>query len=145
MRVRHATLDDLRGSSRGPRPVWLAKAIRDLTGTADVHSSRVLVAEEDGRLRAVLGLRMERGCGGGIERAVVEVLTVDPEHFGRGIGSLLVRFAEGIARIHGCGRVDVANGLEGWGKGRCWSGLGYRGGDDGLAKELGSVACWRPA
>lgn len=145
MRVRHATLDDLRGNDRGPRSVWLAKAIRDLRGMANFHSSRVLVAEEDGRLRAVLGLSMERGCHGGIERAVVEVLSVDPEHDGRGIGSLLVRFAEGIARIHGCGRVDVANGLESWGKGRCWSGLGYRGGNDGLAKELNSAPCWRPA
>lgn len=143
--MRHATLEELRGGDGAPCPEWLAEAVRDLAGMADPRSSRVLVAEEADRLRAVLGLRMEWGRDGRISRAVVEVLVVDPEHDRRGIGSRLVRFAEGIVRIHGCRRVEVAPGLESWGgRGRCWSGLGYRGGEGVLAKRLGTARCGGP-
>jgi GNAT superfamily N-acetyltransferase len=99
------------------------------------------VAEEDGHPRALLGLRMSWGMGGQLHRVTIEVLGVDPEHNRRGIGSRLVRFAEGIARINGCSRVDVAPGVEGW---KCWTGLGYDGTDEGLRKVLRSPVAGRP-
>jgi GNAT superfamily N-acetyltransferase len=68
----------------------------------------------------------------------ISVLGVDPAHSRQGIGSRLVRFAEGIARINGCTRVDVASDVEGWEDGRCWTGLGYDGTDAGFQKVLGS-------
>jgi GNAT superfamily N-acetyltransferase len=84
-------------------------------------------------------MRLYWGGGGRLRRVSIAVLGVDPAHNRRGIGSRLVRFAEGIARINGCTRVDVAPDVEGWEGGRCWLGLGYRGDGEGLAKELRSV------
>ena len=136
MRVRHATLDELSRATGASQPPWLGAAVLGLHEMADPHSSRVLVAEEDGRVRGVLGLGFEWGRDGRLERAVVEVLVIDPEHDRRGIGSRLVRFAEGIVRIHGCTRVEVAPGLEDWGGGQCWGSLGYDGPDNQLSKEL---------
>lgn len=136
MRVRHATLDELRNACGASQPPWLGAAVLGLHEMADRRSSRVLVAEEEGRVRGVLGLRLEWGCDGRLERAVVKVLVVDPEHDRRGIGSRLVRFAEGIVRILGYTRVEVAPGLEGWGGGSCWVSLGYDGPDNHLSKEL---------
>jgi GNAT superfamily N-acetyltransferase len=113
-------------------------ACASLQSLPDHPSVRILVAEEDGWTRAVLGLRMFWGANGRLVKAIICVLVVDPGHNRRGIGSRLVRFAEGIARIHGCTLVDVAPDLEGWEDGRCWPGLGYDGTGSGLQKVLGS-------
>jgi len=96
----------------------------------------VLIAEEDGRPIAVLGLRLKWVGEGLLVQATICVLAVDPESDKRGMGSRLVRFAEGIARIRGCARVDVDPYLVGWGDGRCWSGLGYTDPGVGLHKVL---------
>jgi GNAT superfamily N-acetyltransferase len=93
----------------------------------------------------MLGLELNWGGGGRLDRVTIAVLGVDPEHSRRGIGSRLVRFAEGIARVNGCTTVDVAPGLEGWASGRCWAGLGYGGSGQGLQKVLGSPVHGRRA
>jgi GNAT superfamily N-acetyltransferase len=108
-------------------------------------SVRILVAEEDGQTLAVLGLRMFWGANGHLVKAMICVLVVDPEHNRRGIGARLVRFAEGIARVHGCTRVDVVPDLGSWGEGRCWKGLGYDDPGAGLHKELRPSGHWNCA
>jgi GNAT superfamily N-acetyltransferase len=138
MKIRQIDLHKLTASAAGTRHSWLETACACLRSLPSHFSSRFLVAEEDGQIRAVLGLRMFWGANGRLNKAVICVLVVDPEHGRRGIGARLVRFAEGIARIHGCTRVDVAPGLEGWCEGHCWTGLGYDGTDTGLQKVLGS-------
>ena len=134
MKIRHTDLHELRKSAVGTGRSWLESAYTRLRSLPDQTSSRFLLAEEDGQVRAVLGLRLYWGAKGGLVRAIISVLEIDPDHSCRGLGSRLVRFAEGIARVHGCKRVDVVPDLQGWGKGRCWRGLGYDDPGEGLRK-----------
>jgi len=136
MRIRHTDLHELETSSAGTRRTWLEAACVRLRSLPDHPSVRILVAEEEGRIRAALGLRMFWGANGRLVKAIICVLMVDPEHNRSGIGARLVRFAEGIARIHGCTRVDVVPDLKKWGEGRCWLGLGYDDPGAGLHKVL---------
>jgi GNAT superfamily N-acetyltransferase len=145
MKIRHTDLHELKKSIAGNRQSWLEPAWRCLRSLPDQASSRFLVAEEDAQVRAVLGLRLYWGANGRLDKAIICVLVVDPEHDRRGIGSRLVRFAEGIARIHGCVRVDVVPELESWGSGRCWLGLGYDGPGAGLHKVLRPSGNWNCA
>jgi ribosomal protein S18 acetylase RimI-like enzyme len=145
MRIRHTDLHGLEEAGLGARKPWLMAACARLRILPDQSSSRILVAEEDGRTRAVLGLRLDWGANGRLDNATICVLAVDPEHDRRGIGSRLVRFAEGIARVHGCSRVDVIAGLEEWGRGRCWTGLGYDDSVEGLHKVFRPFGHWECA
>jgi ribosomal protein S18 acetylase RimI-like enzyme len=136
MKIRHADLHALERHAPGERRPWLDAACARLRDMPGEPASRILAAEEDGQIRAVLGMRLFWVGDGRAVRVVICVLEVDPEHDRRGIGSRLVRFAEGIARIHGCSRVDVQPDLEGWGDGWCWLGLGYDDPGPGLQKVL---------
>jgi len=138
MRIRHAAKHELEIEGLGPKAPWLVAACALLRRLPDHPFSRVLIAEEDRRPTAVLGLRLTWTGEGQLVKATICVLAVDPERNRQGIGSRLVRFAEGIARIHGCAWVEVAPDLEGWGDGRCWSGLGYTDPGVGLHKMLES-------
>ena len=142
MRIRHTDLHELEASGAGRRRSWLGAAFARLRSLPDHPSSRFLVAEEEGQARAVLGLRLFWGANGRLDKAIIGVLVVDPEHNRRGIGSRLVRFAEGIARVHGCARVDVGPDLESWGGGLCWLGLGYDDPGAGLRKMLRPSGHW---
>ena len=145
MRIRHTDLHELKISSARTRRSWLETACARLRSLPNHPSRRLLVDEEDGRARAVLGLRLFWGANGNLAKAVISVLEVDPEHDRRGIGARLVRFAEGIARVHGCTRVDVVPDLEKWGEGHCWLGLGYDDPGAGLRKELRPSGHWKCA
>jgi ribosomal protein S18 acetylase RimI-like enzyme len=134
MSIRHAATHEL--EIRGPKRPWLEAACALLRRLPDHPHSRVLIAEEDGRPTAVLGLRLMWAGEVRLVKATICVLAVDPEYDRQGMGSRLVRFAEGIARIRGCARVDVAPDLEEWGDGRCWPGLGYFDPGAGLHKVL---------
>ena len=134
MSIRHAATNEL--EIRGPKKPWLEAACNLLRGLPDHPHSRVLIAEESGRPKAVLGLRLTWAGEGCLVNATICVLAIDPEYDRQGWGSRLVRFAEGIARIRGCVRVDVDPDLEGWGDGRCWPGLGYTDPGVGLHKVL---------
>jgi len=136
MRIRHAAKHELEIEDRGPKRPWLEAACALLQRLPEHPYSRVLIAEEIGRPLAVLGLRLRWTGEGCLVKATICVLAIDPKHDRQGLGSRLVRFAEGIARIRGCARVDVAPDLEGWGDGRCWLGLGYTGPGVGLHKVL---------
>ncbi len=138
MRIREITCSELGSTTGSKRPSWIESACELLENLPDHPGRRVLVAEEDGQPRALLGLKLHWSMDGRLARAIICVLRVDPRHNRRGIGSRLVRFAEGIARIHGCTRVDVAPGLERWCEGHCWSGLGYDDPGAGLHKVLES-------
>jgi len=145
MKIRHTDLHELKTSGAGTRRSWLEEACARLRSWPDHPSSRLLVAEEDEQARAVLGLRLYWGANGRLDRAIICVLVVDPAYNRRGIGSRLVRFAEGIARVHGCTRVDVVPDLESWGGGRCWLGLGYDDPGAGLRKVLRPSGHWKCA
>ncbi len=145
MKIRHTDLHDLVTCGSGAHQSWLEAACVRLRSLPDHPSVRILVAEEDGQTRAVLGLRLFWGANGRLAKAIICVLVIDPEHDRRGIGSRLIRFAEGIARIHGFTRVDVVPDLEGWGEGRCWLGLGYDDPGAGLRKVLRPSGHWKCA
>jgi len=138
MKIRQLARHELQADLLRPDRPWLLALCLRLQDLPHHPYSRVLIAEEEGQPRALLGLRLRWGDNGRLMKATICVLGVDPEHSRRGIASRLVRFAEGIARINGCSRVDVAPDLEGWEDGRCWTGLGYDGTDTGLQKVLGS-------
>jgi len=145
MKIRHTDLHELKKAGEGTRRSWLEAACALLRSLPDQASSRFLVAEEDGQVRAVLGLRLFWGPNGRLDKAIICVLVVDPEYDRRGIGSRLVRFAEGISRVHGCARVDVVPDLESWGEGICWLGLGYDDPGAGLHKVLRPSGHWNCA
>lgn len=142
MKIRHACRFEIEKATLDWRRPWLAGVSRRLLGLADDSNSRVVVAEEAGQIRAALGLRMRWSETERVPEAWIVVLVVDPDHEGRGIGSRLIRFAEGIARIRGVRRVDVAPALEKWSNGRCWPLLGYSCPEMGLSKELESPGAW---
>jgi GNAT superfamily N-acetyltransferase len=138
MKIRQAARHELEIECRMLDQPWFDAVCERLRDLPHHPFSRLLIAEEDGQPRALLGLRLHWSGDGRLVRATISVLEVDPKHNGRGIGSRLIRFAEGIARINGCRQVDVAPDLEGWSDGRCWSGLGYDSPGEGFFKVLES-------
>jgi GNAT superfamily N-acetyltransferase len=108
MKIRQLARHELRAELARPDQPWLQALRLRLRDLPPHPHSRVLMAEEDGQPCALLGLRMYWDGGGRLRRVTIALLGVDPAHNRRGIGSRLVRFAEGIARINGCTRVDVA-------------------------------------
>jgi GNAT superfamily N-acetyltransferase len=138
MHIQEIDREEFEPPVRGSHQPWLAAVHSRVRELPDHPQSRVLIAVEGGRVRAVLGLELEWAVDGRLTRAVIRILEVDPEHDRRGIGSRLVRFAEGIARIKGCDRVHVAPGLERWGGGACWPSLGYDDLGPGLSKNITS-------
>ena len=138
MRVRQLDGHELRSMLARPDQPWLQALSLRLRNLPTHPDSRVLIAEEDGHPRALLGLKMYWVGGGHLRKVTIVVLGVDPAHNRRGIGSRLVRFAEGLARINGCTRVEGEADVEGWEDGRCWAGLGYDGTEAGLLKVLRS-------
>jgi len=145
MNIRQATSAELEAERRIVDRPWFEAVCERLRELPHPPFRRVLVAEEEGQPRAVLGLSLQWVGEGRLGRARICALGVEPERSRRGVGSLLVRFAEGIARVHGCHTVEVATHLEGWGDGRCWPGLGYHPDDESLAKELRTAPKWRCA
>jgi len=142
MKIRHACRFEIEKATLERRRPWLASVSRQLLDLSDDPNSRVVVAEEAGQIRAALGLRMRSSRTERVPEAWIVVLVVDPDHEDRGIGSRLIRFAEGIARIRGVRRVDVAPALEEWSNGRCWPLLGYACPESILSKELESPGGW---
>ena len=138
MRIRQLARNELGAGVPRPDRPWLQALCLRLRDLPPHPHSRLLIAEENGHPRALLGLELHWDGGGRLGRVTIAVLGVDPKHGRRGIGSRLVRFAEGIARVNGCKTVDVAAALEGWADGRCWAGLGYGGPVGGLQKVLDS-------
>lgn len=136
MNIRHASPRDLEFLAAENRPDWL-DPVADLGPRIDeLQMNRVLVAEMRGEVCAVLALCFDRETRGTIERAVIDTLVVDPRFRNQGVGSRLVRFAEGIVRLRGSDRMEVDSGLEAWGGGRCWPALGYADGRVRLSKRL---------
>ncbi len=134
MRIRHATDHEFDRAAAGMDGGWLGAACVRLRRLVEDQWCRVLVAEEHGELIAVLGLVLHPPGSGRSTTATIRELRVHPYHLHRGIGSRLVRFAEGIARINGCRKVEVPHDLVAWGDGRCWPGLGYEDPGAGLHK-----------
>ena len=141
--MRHATEFEIDASVAGTGAEWMRGACARLRKLVRDGWCRVLVAEENCEWIAVLGLALHPSEDGRPARATICELAVHPDHTARGVGSRLVRFAEGIARIRGCVHVEVAPGLENWGDGCCWRGLGYEDPQTGLHKTLGAPARWR--
>ena len=137
MRIRHATGADLELTAHRPGSRWFRAACSRFLRVRRHPFGRVLVAEEDGLIVALLGFTVSPARRGQRAEAIVLELEVDPARGRQGIGSRLVRFAEGIARMIGCPRLDVATGLSEWGEGNCWLGLGYVDDGGGLHKVLG--------
>jgi GNAT superfamily N-acetyltransferase len=136
MRIQQIDSSELESPVSGSRRPWLAAAYGRLLELPGHPQSRVLIAVEGRQPRAILGLELVWAVDGRLVRAIIRLLEVDPEHERRGIGSRLVRFAEGIAHINGCERVHVAPGLERWGGGGCWLSLGYDDLGPGLSKDI---------
>ncbi len=136
MHIQEIDRSEFESSVSTSRQPWLEAASRRARELAEYPLSRILVAVDEGRTRAVLGLDLYWSLDGRLSRATIRVLEVDPEYDRRGIGARLIRFAEGIARVKGCSLVHVAPGLERWGNGRCWLSLGYDGHGPELAKHI---------
>jgi GNAT superfamily N-acetyltransferase len=138
MQMRHTSRREIAITHLGKGQPWLSSTCEQLRWLPEHPNGRVLIAEEDGEPRAILGLEMTWAASGRLRKAIISVLAVDPEQDHRGIGSRLVRFAEGIARINGCRNVGVSSALKGWGCGHCWGVLGYDDPGQGLQKTLQS-------
>jgi len=136
MRIRHAADHEFDRAPTGKDERWLGAACGRLQRLLEDQSGRVLVAEDHGDLIAVLGLMLHPPDSVRSATATIRELRVHPNHLHRGIGSRLVRFAEGIARINGCRTVEVPHDLAAWGDGRCWPGLGYEDPGAGLNKVI---------
>jgi GNAT superfamily N-acetyltransferase len=136
MQILQIDRSELESTVSGSCQPWLTAAYDRLLELPSHPQSRVLIAVEEEQPRAVLGLELEWSVNSRLVRAFIRLLEVEPGHARRGIGSRLVRYAEGIARINGCERVHVARGLERWGGGGCWLSLGYDDLGPGLSKDI---------
>ncbi len=136
MRIQQIDRSELESPASFLRQPWLAAAYDQLLELPDHPLGRILIVVEGGRTHAILGLELKSAFDDRQHCAIIRVLEVDPEQRRRGIGSRLVRFAEGIAHVNGCDRVQVAPGLEPWGDGRCWLSLGYDHPGRGLSKDI---------
>jgi GNAT superfamily N-acetyltransferase len=141
MRMRQIERPELEALADCLSDPWIEEFRRQVEDLPEAPRSRMLIAEEGLGPRALLAMRLCWTPSGSLRGATICALEVAPTHRGRGIGSRLVRFAEGIARIKGCYRIDVVRGLESWGRGRCWLALGYGDPDSGLSKSLDSPIC----
>ena len=117
MLIHQIVRSKLASPAPGSLEPWLAPAYDHLFELPDFPMSRILVAVDGERTRGILGLELKWVADGRLICATVRVLALDPAHDGRGIGARLIRFAEGIAHINGCDRLNVAPGLERWGSG----------------------------
>lgn len=119
MKLRHATRRELDREARGDAASWSSAACRRLLELIDHQTHRVLVAEEEGQVRAVLGISMDRADGESARTATIVELVVDPCHAQGGLGSLLLRFAENVALVDGCCRIKVDSRITGRGDAHC--------------------------
>ncbi|MGD9253031.1 MAG: GNAT family N-acetyltransferase [Holophagae bacterium] len=138
MRIRQIERPELEALAGCLADAWIEDFRRQVSNLPEAPWSRMLIAEEGMRPRALLAMELRWTPGGSLKGATICAIEVAPAHGGRGIGSRLVRFAEGIARIRGCFLIDVVQGLETWGRGHCWPALGYGNLETGLSKRLES-------
>lgn len=125
MHIHQVLRSDLDSLVPGSLDPWLATALERFRELPDHPRARILVAADGEAVRALLGLEMEWTADGQLSCATIKLLETDPEHVDRGLAIRLIRFAEGITRLHHCDRIHVAPGLENWGGGRCRDSLGY--------------------
>jgi GNAT superfamily N-acetyltransferase len=125
MHIHQVLRSDLESLTSGCLDPWLVAALERLLLLPDHPWARILVAMDGEVVRAILGLELTWATGDRLKRATISLLEVDPEHVDHGLVTRLIRFAEGITRLHRCDRIHVAPGLERWGGGRCRSSLGY--------------------
>ena len=86
----------------GYDPQFLEACRAELTlHPADFESSYVKAAQIDGELVGICQLRLTN------DRAILERLFVDPSCLGRGIGRLLYRWAEDLARSNGAAEISI--------------------------------------
>lgn len=119
MRIKHVHRNEFASSVSEARQPWLDAAFDRLIELPDHPRSRVLVAAEDERIHAILGLELAWSASGRLENAIIRLLEIDPGTSDRGVASRLVRVAEDIAHINGCERVCAVPGLERLAGGRC--------------------------
>lgn len=119
--LRRSELEALASCAIDP---WLAAAVDRLLELPDHPRARVLAASDDDTVRAILGLELTWDVDGRLRCATIKLIEVDPENDGPGLAIRLIRFAEGITRLHRCNRVCVASDLDDWGGGRCRDSLG---------------------
>jgi GNAT superfamily N-acetyltransferase len=141
MRIRQIQRLELEALADCLSDPWIEEFRRQVEDLPEAPRSRMLIAEEGMRPRALLAMQLRWMPVGGLKGATICALEVAPAHRGRGIGSRLVRFAEGIARIKGCFLIDVVQGLESWDRGHCWPALGYESPESRLSKRLDSPIC----
>src|SRR3712207_5336435 len=65
---------------------------------SDDSSYGTLVAEREGEVLAMVGLRFERSYGSDDTCARIRALVVAPEHRGKGVGRALISGAEGLGK-----------------------------------------------
>ena len=136
MRIQQIDHSELEPVASGSGQQWLAAAFDQVLELPDYPMGRVLTAIEGDRTRAILGLELKSAVDDGLPCATIYILSVSPGHDRRGIGSRLVRFAEGIAHLNGCDRVQIAPELGLWSGGLCWLSLGYDHSGAGFLKDL---------
>jgi GNAT superfamily N-acetyltransferase len=81
---------------------------RRFEAISDDPSYATLVAEREGEVLAMVGLRFERSYGSDDSCAWMRAFVVGPEHRGKGVGRALISVAEDWARRRGARDVMLA-------------------------------------
>ncbi len=111
MHIRQIARSELFSPTSGSPEPWLVAASDRLRSLPDPPLGRILVAEDAGLTRAVLGLELRWAVDGRVECATIRVIGADPADPDSGVVTRLIRFAEGIAHVNRCDRVHLASGL----------------------------------
>jgi predicted N-acetyltransferase YhbS len=111
------------GSEEQRRSAEIRAAFCRLLASPD---ARVVVAEEDGQVVALLDVSFRETLFFGGPAMIIEDLIVDEAHRRQGIGGRLVQLAEDVARRRGCRGIELSSDLPREETHQFWEGLGYR-------------------
>ena len=139
MAIRDAREEDFEACQALLRQLWPTPARSDSEEqrrSADVRAvlyrllahpdARVVVAEEDGQIVALLDVSFRDTLLHGGPAMIIEDLIVDEAHRRQGIGARLVRWAEDVARRRGCHGIELSSDLPREDTHGFWEGLGYQ-------------------
>ncbi|MFE6795969.1 GNAT family N-acetyltransferase [Paenibacillus chitinolyticus] len=130
--------DDELGSHREryekPLPPAYEEAFSAITGQM---GNSILVAEISGEVVGCLQLTLIPGLARmGMTRAQVEGVRVDSRYRGHGIGKALLKHAIEIAKVHGCGLVQLTTDKTRGDAHRFYGKLGFTASHEGMKLSL---------
>ncbi|HEX6956976.1 MAG TPA: GNAT family N-acetyltransferase [Ferrovibrio sp.] len=130
--------DDILGAKREAYADPLPQAYYDAFETiARSEMTEQIVAEQDGRIVGSMQLTYIPGLSRqGMSRAVIEAVRIDTPLRGKGLGSVMIRWAIARAREKGCGVIQLTSDKARLDAHRFYERLGFKASHIGMKMDL---------